>query len=346
MTAVGPEERTQRSLEKFWPNSTVHPVQIVNGKPVRKVTNAPLGPQPQQEHLFNGVPSVPYHNMSPRQFAAQSEVWWHGRYGDDLPSESYKDDWQAHIETGGTEENYSPAWEDDEDGGGESKEGYYGIHFGTRAAAIHRLTNMGPGRAQGEEEAMERDRMGESERIPGRLFPVTLNERQFAGGINRDAGADWRRHMGYDDPAGKGIFYKNEVEDPGSISAAVPERSSRSADFFHSWNDHVLAADPDTVHPMLRWAAQQGVEHTGEDIRHPNDTDAAEAEFRSAGGFREAEPVQKQLFIPYGADMLHRPSRAYGTSGSLKMPANIKYLDENYKNTIGSISTVPHKKDK
>lgn len=268
-------------------------------------------PAQNQQHLFNPEEhDLPFHAMSPTQFAASPHVWWHGRYGEDMPSDSYA---EGHEAPGVDPEEYFHDPDDEEE---DDKSGYYGIHFGTRKSATDRLDKLGPGRPQSEGEYYDAERsggpkVGNEPRIPGRLFPVTLNQHQFAGGINNDVGQDWRPHMGYDEPTSKGIFYRNEVEDNNSISAAVPERegstrsmSSRSGAFFNSWNDHVLGADPDTVHPMMRWAAEHMPEHTDEDYIHPDDQKAM-----------LNQPMQhEQLFRPYSGGE-REPLRVPGNHG-------------------------------
>lgn len=274
----------------------------------------------QQPALFSAdeIKNPPHHSLSPHQFAAQHDVWWHGRYGEDLPSDSYKEG-HEHFP------DHDPGWGDEDDGDGydmgyDEKSGYQGIHFGTRKAAEDRLTALGPGRPQTDDESMERHWTGESERVPGRMFPVTLEKERFGPKINRDVGHDWREHMGYDEPVGHGVLYQNEAEDRASISAAVPERYGRRGAFFKTWNDHVTEAHDAgvDVHPMLLHAAQRGAEHTGEDWVHPDEHKHA---LTTPGA-----PEQTPLFQAYGLT---------------RAGAKAKYLDRDYKDTLGPNIKVP-----
>lgn len=271
------------------------------------------GPDEQQSMFSpDEVKNPPHHSLSPHQFAAQKDVWWHGKYGDDMTNDSYKEGYEHfpdHVP------NYDEDGEEEDD-----KSGYQGIHFGTKQAATDRLKHLGPGRPQSEDDYGPE---GHDERVPGRFFPVTLNKENMGQGgteVIQDQGHDWRLQMGYDEPAQKGVLYKNEAEDQGSISATVPERTGRNGHFFKTWNDHVTEAHAAgvSVHPMLLHAAQRGAEHTGEDYVHPDEA--------------------KHALTPIGAPDQGALFQAYGPHWA---GAKAKYLDHQFKDTLGPNIKVP-----
>ena len=212
------------------------------------------------------IDQPPLHSLSPRQFAAQPEVWWHGKYGEEMTRDSYKEGEEA-AKLHGQED--APVFDDDEEG--DDFSGHYGIHLGTREAALQRLNKLGPGRPQEEWDDAEGDveikRGGWNEmRRPGRLFPVVFDRQEVSGSVQRDLGHDWRPLMGYDEPVRHGgILYKNDVEEPGSISATFP-----TSDSFKTYND--IIGEADDPHPLLAHYARFAKEHTGEDILHENDS--------------------------------------------------------------------------
>jgi len=204
------------------------------------------------------------HQQTRSQFAADPRTWWHGRYGEQLPR------------TGGAKNA--------------------GIHVGSFGAADKRRRDLGP-----------------SHKFPGtydegpqpwRSFPVRLKGEttpnwQGPGGSPAnpapDEGNRWSPKEGVH-------YYRNAVEDSGSISALAPSRQ-----FLQTHGEAVKAAGA-KAHPLIRWEQKQ----LGRREYDPERVDPGESRLKAFRATQSSALDQGQLFstAPYNqgsrerADML------------------------------------------
>jgi hypothetical protein len=257
--------------------------------------------------------AVPYHAMNREQFAAQPEVWWHGRYSEDPP------------------ESHSAA----------TGQNLIGVHVGTQEAARERLRKVGPYDANRAAENMpEIPGMGSREEPPshqpGRLFPMvnTGRMRNRPSQPYEDEGETWERRT-EDRYTGEvkqsGWYYRNSVEDDGSISVGYADRHEPNEMLpkLATHGDlirHQLQFAPGSVHPAIRHLYEHGAEHTGEAIfkAGTNEAPMTEEELRQGAGAQlfalhraqyERRTGMRMLFAQINEGSRHRQDRVIVQEG-------------------------------
>lgn len=115
-----------------------------------------------------------------------------------------------------------------------------GIHIGTFGSSDARRRDLGPSRKFKGEDAQE-----------WRSFPVRMHDEHVTHNYpdrpGPDEGATWGRKKG-------AYYYENQVENRGSVSALVPNRS-----MLMTHRDHIKAAKAagKNVHPEIEWESKQ-----------------------------------------------------------------------------------------
>lgn len=193
-----------------------------------------LGHPHERGRLFDpeSIANPAAHHQTPEQFAGDPKTWWHGRVVTDSPK----------SRLGGTQ-------------------GTEGFHAGTQAAARQRLgANL--------------KRRGLAANKVGRMFPLRITgpvegPENIKEDMNKHVELGPRRYgsWGGSSYGGRsiGYLYKNDIEDPGSISVGVPQRKG----FMATHKEMVTQAKArgEKVHPLIDWAAKKAPEHTGEAVR-------------------------------------------------------------------------------
>lgn len=153
------------------------------------------------------------HQQTRAQFAADSRTWWHGRYGEALPR------------TGGARNA--------------------GIHVGTFGASDKRRRDLGPShKYPGSYDEGPQPWRSFPVRLVGETHPNWEGPGSTPSNPGHDEGARWRPKSGIH-------FYKNAVEDAGSISALAPNKQ-----FLLTHGQAVRAAGK-AAHPLIQWEAKQ-----------------------------------------------------------------------------------------
>jgi hypothetical protein len=211
------------------------------------------------QRLFdiNDVPRAEPHQQTQQQFAADPRTWWHGRMQHPALhglNWSYEDSKRAGISAG--------------------------LHIGSRQSAEDRLATHGEPREvphphSGEEHATAKARM-----FPLRAVGKTHNTPVRAAGDEWD---DWKPLE--DD---KGEYYRNEVEDQGSISMRVPG-------LHHVMSHRQFVAKAikggKNVHPIIEAEAAQHPDYSETFVNH-----------------REQEANERKAAMSWGSGRMFSPN--------------------------------------
>lgn len=171
------------------------------------------------------------HQQTREQFASDPRTWWHGRYGEQLPRTGTQKSAGIHVGTEAAARIRQKA-----------------LGTSTKTSASEKANPTGPIMRNYQGEVWLNAQgfpMRETQKQPYRFFPVRL-----AGPMTNtpetpayDEGNRWHPKSGI-------TFYRNDVEDRGSISALVPKRAQ-----LQTHGDLIKAAQErgETVHPNILW---------------------------------------------------------------------------------------------
>ncbi|HET7110221.1 MAG TPA: hypothetical protein VFI41_05075 [Gemmatimonadales bacterium] len=213
-----------------------------------------------QGRLFdtNEVPLAEPHQQTAQQFANDPRSWFHGRFQHPALRGMHVDSTEMR------------------------RSGNEGVHFGTRQAAVERLT------AQGTPREVPHPHTGEDRATAvSRVFAVrhagrTANEPKRA---IPDQWSDW-----YKMPEDVGEYYRNEVEDIGSISIRVPGMHHVVS---HRQFVQQAVKQGKNVHPIIKAEAEHLPEYAASGVTPQEEEHAAhQASIRSQweGGQRLFRP--------------------------------------------------------